>query len=158
MKTPIAEATRLGDLLHDAGFSAATAESMTGGALAEELVLVDGASEWLAGGVIAYQSRIKYELLGVVPGPVITSTAACQMAIGVARVLGTDVGIATTGCAGPEAMEDQPVGTLWVGVAVQGAGTAAHFHLTGDPQVVRDEAVRRALEVAGERLGSFVRS
>ena len=74
------------------------------------------------------------------------------MAAGVATLMRTDVGIATTGCAGPEPMEDQPVGTLWVGVAVGGDVFARHCLLDGDPDLIRSGAVRFALLTATELL------
>lgn len=144
----------IGELLADAGLTIATAESMTGGALAESLVPIPGSGEWLAGGIVAYMSRLKFDVLGVRPGPVISEQAAREMALGVARVLGTDVGIATTGCAGPEPMEDQPVGTLWVGVAVRGDASAAHFFIDGDPERIRTMAVQHALDFAVKTLQS----
>jgi PncC family amidohydrolase len=101
---------------------------------------------------------VKYEVLGVRRGPVVSPSAAREMALGAARLLGTDVGIATTGCAGPEPMEDQPVGTLWVGVAVRGEAAAAHALLDGDPATIRDRAVQTALRFAAERIGVFARS
>jgi PncC family amidohydrolase len=139
-------AERLGEALARHDYTIATAESMTGGAVAEALVTVEGASEWLAGGVIAYMSRVKFDLLGVAPGPVISERAAREMARGVALLLDTAVGVATTGCAGPESMEDQPVGTLWIGVAVHDRVTAVHHLLDGDPERIRVDAVERALE------------
>ena len=150
--TQISEAGDVGNLLARAQLTIATAESMTGGALAESLVTVPGASEWLAGGVIAYMSRVKYDLLGVRKGPVICEEAARQMAISVARLLGTDVGVSTTGVAGPEPMEDQPVGTLFVGVSVRGRVVARHCMLDGDPPEIRAGAVREALRLAAEVL------
>jgi PncC family amidohydrolase len=157
---PTPEAQRLGSLLADAGLTVATAESMTGGALAEALVAVPGSSEWLAGGVIAYQSRVKFDVLGVTEGPVICASAAREMALGAARVLRTDVGVATTGCAGPEPMEDQPVGTLWVGCAIHDEVHARHFQLDGDgdPAQIRAAAVAAAATFAGDVLGAFARS
>jgi PncC family amidohydrolase len=144
----------IGELLADAGLTLATAESMTGGALAEALVPVPGSGEWLAGGIVSYMSRVKFEVLGVEPGPVVSEKAAREMALGVTRVLKTDIGVATTGCAGPEPMEDQPVGTLWVGVAVRGDATAAHFFIDGDPECIRRTAVQRALDFTVKTLQS----
>jgi PncC family amidohydrolase len=148
------EAQDVGGLLSRAQLTIATAESMTGGALAEALVAVPGASEWLAGGVIAYMSRVKYSLLGVRKGPVVCEDAARQMAVSVARLLGTDVGVSTTGVAGPEPMEDQPVGTLFVGVSVRGHVVARHCKLDGDPSEIRTRAVREALELTTRALSS----
>jgi PncC family amidohydrolase len=142
------EAERLAKSLAARGLTIATAESMTGGAVGEALVVVPGSGEWLAGGVIAYMSRVKFDVLGVTPGPVVSERAAREMAAGVARLLGTDVGIATTGCAGPEPMEGQPVGTLWVGVADRGDVTASHHLLPGGPEAIRVRAVEVALDAA----------
>ncbi len=126
----------------------ATAESITGGAVGEALVVVPGSGEWLAGGVISYMSRVKFDVLGVTPGPVISERAAREMAEGVAQLLGTDVGIATTGNAGPEPMEDQPVGALWIGVAVGDRVTAQPHQLDGEPGEIRARAVELAIEAA----------
>jgi PncC family amidohydrolase len=153
LTAPPPEAHRLAEIVAARGLTVATAESMTGGAVAESLVGVPGSSEWLAGGVIAYMSRVKYDLLGVRHGPVICGPAAQQMATGVARLMHTDVGIATTGCAGPDTMEDQPVGTLWVGIAVGSEVHARHCLLDGDPATIRTGAVRFALHTAAELLG-----
>jgi PncC family amidohydrolase len=127
---------------------------MTGGAIADALVAVPGASEWLAGGVIAYMSRVKFDLLDVREGPVVTEDAVRAMSRAVARLLATDVGVATSGCAGPEPMEDQPVGTLWVGVSVGDDVITRHDVLDGDPAEVRAGAVRCALELVAEALAA----
>src|SRR5947209_19577777 len=123
---------------------------MTGGAVAEALVTVAGSSEWLAGGLIAYSSRLKFALLGVRHGPVVTETAAHEMAAGVCRLLGTDLGIATTGCAGPEPMDGQPVGTLWVGLACGDHLHAVRHQLDGDPDTIRQRGVQMALRDAAQ--------
>ena len=153
LTAPPPEAHLLAELVAERGLTVSTAESMTGGAVAEALVAVPGSSDWLAGGVISYMSRVKYELLGVRPGPVICEPAAREMASAVARLMRTDLGIATTGVAGPAPMEDQPVGTLWVGVAVRSDVHARHCLLDGDPAAIRNGAVRFALRIAAELLG-----
>jgi PncC family amidohydrolase len=152
--TQTSEAKDVGSFLEREHLTIATAESMTGGAVAEALVAVPGAGEWLAGGVIAYMSRVKYALLGVRKGPVICEEAARQMAVAVAHLLETDVGVATTGVAGPEPMEDQPVGTLFVGVSVRGHVVARHCMLDGEPSEIRVGAVREALELTAEALSA----
>jgi PncC family amidohydrolase len=156
---PTPAAARVGALLDEMKLTIATAESMTGGAVAEALVAVPGASEWLAGGVIAYMSRVKFDVLGVRPGPVVTEEAVRAMAPAVARLLATDIGVATSGCAGPEPMEDQPVGTLWVAVSFDGDVVTRHRLLDGDPAAIREGAVECALELVAEALdGSHARS
>ena len=82
------------------------------------MVNVPGSSDWFKGGVVAYDSQVKFDLLDVPEGPVVSEDAAKAMADGVRRVLHADVGIATTGVAGPAEQEGQPPGTVWLGVAV----------------------------------------
>jgi PncC family amidohydrolase len=148
--TGTSPANHVGSLLARAQLTLSTAESMTGGAVAEALVAVPGASEWLAGGVMAYMSRVKYNLLGVRKGPVVCEEAARQMSASVARLLDTDVGVPTTGVAGPEPMEDQPVGTLFIAVSVRGHVVSRHCMLGGDPSEIRFRAVHEALELTAE--------
>jgi nicotinamide-nucleotide amidase len=81
------------------GVRVAVAESLTGGLLTARLAEAPEASTWLRGGVVAYHAEVKYHVLGVDPGPVVTAWAARQMARGVARLLGADVGISVTGVA-----------------------------------------------------------
>ncbi len=128
---------------------------MTGGGLALALVTVPGSGTWFKGGVVAYDSAVKYELLGVTPGPVICASAATEMATGVARLLHADVGVATTGCSGPEPMEGQPIGTLWVGVSIDGRLHASKHHLVDEDA---DEIRAAATAVALADACVFLRS
>ncbi len=82
----------VGRLLVDHGLELAVAESFTGGMIASRLVDVPGSSAWFKGGVVAYDSQVKFDLLGLSEGPVVCGEAAQQMASGVARVMGTKVG------------------------------------------------------------------
>ena len=123
----------------------AVAESCTGGLLMARIVATPGSGDWFKGGVVAYRSEVKFDLLGVDPGPVVTSRAAEQMADGVRRLLGAEIGISTTGVAGPETEEDRPVGTVFVGVS-DGAGPQSyHLQLGGIPEEIRARAVAFAL-------------
>ncbi len=99
------------------------AESLTGGLIASRLVNVPGASKWFRGGVVAYDSHVKFDVLGVPLGPVVTEAAAAAMAEGVARVTGADVGLGITGVAGPDDQEGVPPGTLFVGLCLPGQAT-----------------------------------
>ena len=83
------------------GVTVGVAESLTGGLLTARLAEAPEASTWLRGGVVAYRAEVKYDVLGVDPGPVVTASAARQMACGVARLLGADVGISVTGWGAP---------------------------------------------------------
>lgn len=108
------------DRLAAAGQTVAIAESLTGGSVLREVVLVPGASVVLRGGVVAYQNDIKSSLLGVCPdhlaqrGPV-SGLVAEQMAAGVARVSHADWGLGTTGVAGPGAADGVRAGTAYLG-------------------------------------------
>src|ERR1700704_1305718 len=84
------------------GRAVATAESCTGGLFAQALAQTEGSSEWFCGGIVAYQRRTKFDVLGVTPGPVVTERTAREMAQGVAGLLGTDIAVAVTGAAGPD--------------------------------------------------------
>ena len=70
------------------------------------------------GGVVSYASEVKFDLLDVSPGPVVNEPAAVEMAEGVQRLLGADVGLGLTGVAGPTEQDDVPVGTVCIGVAL----------------------------------------
>jgi nicotinamide-nucleotide amidase len=115
--------------------------NLTGGLVASRIVSVPGASEWFKGGVVAYDSQVKVDLLGVPEGPVVSEAAAMAMADGVRRRLGADVGLATTGVAGPAEQEGQPPGTVWLGVALGGDVSAIHVRLPGDRDRVRQLSV-----------------
>jgi len=146
------DAERVGALVAELAMTIATAESLTGGAVAEALVEVPGSGDWLAGGVVAYHSRVKHDLLGVKGHRVVSATAVREMAQGAAALLNTDVGIATTGCAGPASMDGQPVGTVWVGISIPGGTIAEHHFIEGDPEQIRRGAVQCALAAAASLL------
>ena len=123
----------------------AVAESCTGGLLMARIVATPTSGDWFIGGLVAYHAEMKFDLLGVEPGPVVTARAAEQMADGVRRLLRTDVGLSTTGVAGPETEEGVPVGTVFVGVADGRTSHAHRLSLEGDPDEIREQAVDFAL-------------
>jgi nicotinamide-nucleotide amidase len=125
------------DLLGDRGLTLAVAESVTGGYLAGRLTAVPGASKVLRGGIVAYASDIKYDLLDVPPGPVVSEDAAMAMADGVRTRLGADVGLATTGVAGPESQEGVAVGSVFLGMAIGDTVEAQYVRLPGDRERIR---------------------
>jgi nicotinamide-nucleotide amidase len=152
------------DLLRADGRTLAVAESLTGGLLVDAFVRVPGASAVLLGGVVAYATPVKHTVLGVdadllaLRGPVDPEVAR-QMADGVRRAVAVegrsaDVGVATTGVAGPEAQGGQPPGTVWVGVAVGEEVVARGATLPGDRAAVRAGAVELALAALLEALGA----
>jgi nicotinamide-nucleotide amidase len=145
--------TAVGRLLLSKGWTLAVAESLTGGLVASRIVSIAGASEWFRGGVVTYASDLKRSLLGVAEGPVVSPEVAAEMADGVRRRLGADVGLATTGVAGPTEQDGQPVGTVFAGVALPGAEPdAVRLRLPGDRDRVRQMATISALDVLRQRL------
>ncbi|HMK63355.1 MAG TPA: nicotinamide-nucleotide amidohydrolase family protein, partial [Acidimicrobiales bacterium] len=131
------------------------AESLTGGLIAARLVNVPGASTWFKGSVVSYDSEVKFSLLGVRHGPVVTREAAEQMATGARRVLGADVALAVTGVAGPDDQDGQRPGTVFVGIDIgQGVPESFELHLPGDRQRVRQYAAISALDVLRRRLNA----
>lgn len=144
----------VGRLLEERGLTLAVAESLTGGLVASRLVAVAGASAWFRGGVVAYASEVKHDLLDVPDGPVVSEAAATAMADGVRRRLGADVGLATTGVAGPTEQEGQPVGTVWLGMAVGDVVDAVHLRLPGDRDRIRQMAVISLLDRLRRRLSA----
>ncbi|HTB08533.1 MAG TPA: competence/damage-inducible protein A [Acidimicrobiales bacterium] len=125
----------------------AVAESLTGGLIASRLVNVVGASSWFRGGVVSYASDVKYDVLGVPEGPVVSGQAAEAMAEGVRRLLKSDVGLSVTGVAGPEEQDGQPAGTVFVGLSLGEHVTHAALHLPGDRPRVRAYSAISALDV-----------
>jgi nicotinamide-nucleotide amidase len=125
-------------LLARRGWSLAVAESVTGGLVASRICTVPGASATFRGGVVAYATEVKRTLLDVTATDVVSAECARQMADGVRRALGADVGVATTGVAGPDALEGQPVGTVWLGLALPGVPLeAVSTRLPGDRDRIR---------------------
>ncbi|MBX9717704.1 MAG: CinA family protein [Microbacteriaceae bacterium] len=138
------------------------AESLTGGAVVAELVGIPGASAVVRGGIVAYDTALKASLLGVAPalldahGPVHPAVAAA-MAEGVRSAAAidahpADLGVATTGVAGPDAQDSAPVGLVYVAVA-DAAGTVVREHrFVGDRAAIRAQAAGAALSLLHERL------
>ncbi|MET9935412.1 MULTISPECIES: CinA family protein [unclassified Streptomyces] len=159
-------AARVLALLAERGQTLAVAESLTGGLVAAELTGVPGASAAFRGSVTAYATALKHELLGVdgdllAERGAVDPEVASQMAAGVRARLGADWGIATTGVAGPDPQDGQPVGTVYVAVAGPGGETARSgvpvgkvvpLRLNGDRGEIRRESVRIVLALLREEL------
>lgn len=129
----------------------ATAESCTGGNIAGAITAVPGSSQCMAGGVVAYSNDVKIKLLGVSPDTLalkgaVSEEVAAQMAEGVCAATGADLGIATSGIAGPGGgTPEKPVGTVCIAVSYRGKTEAATMHFPGNRKRVVDRAVNFGL-------------
>ena len=142
----------VGALLADAGLTLGLAESMTGGLAASRLVNVEGSSAWFKGSVVAYDSQVKFDVLQVPEGPVVSESAAAAMAEGAAKVLGADVGLSVTGVAGPAEQDGMPVGTVFFGLHLDGVADVTHHRLPGDRERIRQFATISMLDLLRRRL------
>lgn len=117
------------DLLKAQGLTLGLAESLTGGLIASRICDIPGASAAFRGAIVSYASEIKFGLLGVPEGPVVSEAAVRAMAEGAARVLGADCAIAVTGVAGPESQDGEEPGVVWMATLVDGevVATRAKF-------------------------------
>lgn len=154
---PQVDAAEVLDLLISRGATLATAESLTGGLLAAQITAVPGASRAYVGGVVAYATEVKQGLLGV-PDPVlarqgaVSAECARAMAEGARRVLGSSHALATTGVAGPDRQEGQPVGTVFVAVAGPAGTAVVSLELDGDRARIRARTCKEALSALGGNL------
>lgn len=136
---------RIADVASSAGMTVAVAESLTSGAIASALGASPQAGDWFAGGVVAYSEHVKFDVLGVTPGPVITAECAEQMAAGVGKLLSADVVAAVTGAGGPGEQEGRPAGTVFLAHGRPGSLSVEELHLDGDPEEVVQRTVDAAL-------------
>jgi nicotinamide-nucleotide amidase len=135
------------------GLTLGVAESLTGGLIASRLVNVPGASAWFRGGVVAYHEQVKFDVLGVPAGPVVSEAAAAAMAQGVCRVTGSDVGLGITGVAGPDDQEGVSPGTLFIGLSLPHRSTSTReLHLPGDRERIRQYGSITALDLLRRAL------
>lgn len=143
----------------EAGRTLGTAESLTAGMVSAVLADTPGASGMLQGGVVAYQNSVKETVLNV-PGDLLARVGsvdgdvARNMAEGARIVLGADVGLSTTGVAGPDGHDGKPVGTVYIGVATAAGSTAFEYAFDGNRAEIRGQACGAALERLLEVLSS----
>jgi nicotinamide-nucleotide amidase len=143
------------DLLVERAMTVGVAESLTGGLVGARLAETEGASKWFRGSIVCYDSKVKFDLLDVPEGPVVSADAAEAMALGACRRLEADAGISVTGVAGPATQDDQPVGTVFMAVAVAGKVESRLVHFTGDRQHIRQFSTISLLDMLRRRLLSL---
>jgi nicotinamide-nucleotide amidase len=139
-------------LLGERRLTLATAESLTGGLVAERVCRHPGASDWFRGGVVAYDNRVKVDLLGVPQELIdehgaVSAAVAEAMAVGCRARLGTDLAVSTTGIAGPGgATADKPVGLVHVGLAWDGGARSRQWNWGGTRTEVQSRTAKLALD------------
>ena len=148
----------LGKMLAERKLTIAIAESCTGGYILNKLTNVSGSSSYVERGLVTYSNRSKTELLGV-PEKLIKAHGAVSkevaeaMAAGVRRLAGTDIGLSTTGIAGPTGgTEEKPVGLVWIGFASGQETVATEHQFGGSRTLIKERASQAALEMVRRKL------
>jgi PncC family amidohydrolase len=145
-------ARRLGKALKEKNMTVATAESCTGGMIGAAITAIAGSSDYFMGGVIAYDNRIKRELLKVPAATLekygaVSSQTAAAMAAGARALLKTDCAIAVSGVAGPGGgTKQKPVGLVYIGIAAPGSCKSLKRNFTGDRGRIREKTVAAGLQ------------
>jgi len=140
------------DLLTERELTVGVAESLTGGLVGARLAETEGASTWFRGSIVCYDSQVKFDLLEVPEGPVVSAVAAEAMARGACKALGADVGISVTGVAGPATQDDQPVGTVFMAVSLDRKVESDESHFPGSRQLIRQLSTISLLDMLRRRL------
>ena len=140
-------------MLRDKKLTLGVAESVTGGLVAGRLTAIAGVSDVFRGAIVSYDSEIKFDLLNVTRGPVVSESAAKEMAVAVRKSLGSDIGLALTGVAGPTEQDGVKVGTLCVGLALpNGDVRSTTFSLPFGREQMRQISVISALNFLRQSL------
>ena len=138
------------------GLTLGVAESLTGGLIGARITNVAGSSRVFRGSIVSYATEVKRSVLGVTAPHVVGEECAREMAEAARRVLGSDVGIAATGVAGPEELDGQPAGTVWFGLAIEGhPSEAVSTRLPGERALVRQFATISLLNLLRLRLDAL---
>ena len=141
----------LGESLRAHNNTLATAESCTGGLIANTLTDAPGSSEWFAGSIVAYSNDVKINLLGVSPEVLeehgaVSRPVVLAMAQGILKTIGADISVAISGIAGPDGgTPEKPVGTIWMAWAWPGGTRAKCYALSGDRITIKEQSVMAAV-------------
>ncbi|UII57482.1 competence/damage-inducible protein A [Cytobacillus spongiae] len=140
--------SELSKQLKSKNLTIACAESLTGGLFQQELTAIPGSGDLLAGGIVCYTNDVKTKLLQVKESTiqefgVVSEPCAIELAENVQKLLGSDIGISFTGVAGPDELEGKPVGTVYIGIAINGKPTIAEkLSLAGTRSGIRSRTVK----------------
>ncbi|MFM1826459.1 MAG: hypothetical protein RLZZ37_1094 [Actinomycetota bacterium] len=135
----------------------ATAESLTAGLVSANLAGIEGASKVFKGGIIAYQNEVKENILKIDASIInkhssVSREVASLMAENVRKILNSDLGVATTGVAGPGLVGDKKIGTVFVALSSSQHNMCLELNLTGDRQAIRQETCTKLFELILEKL------
>ena len=148
---------QIAELLKETNHTVSAAESLTGGLVCERLTNIAGSSAYFIGGIVSYHNRIKVAELQI-PGSLIAAKGAVSrevasaMAEGIRRRFKTDIGLSTTGCAGPTPQPPAPVGLAYVAVASIKGTEVQELHLQGTRQEIREKAAQAAVGLLWQHL------
>jgi len=142
---------QLGRLLSESGLTISVAESFTGGMIGHVITNAPGSSRYFQGGVIAYADEVKMELLGVseqtlIDHGAVSKETVLEMARGVRAALNTDIGISSSGIAGPDGGSvEKPIGLAWIGLSASQKEYAEQFLFPGDRLQIKEQGVQTAI-------------
>jgi PncC family amidohydrolase len=148
----------LGELLRARGWTLATAESCTGGLLGHRITNVPGSSDYYIGGVTSYAYKAKVGLLGVHWETLdkygaVSEQVVLEMARGVRRVLGADLGVSISGVAGPGGgTSEKPVGLVWIALSAREGDWARRFLFSGERLAIKRQSAQAALQILVDYL------
>ena len=141
----------IGGILSERGWTISTAESCTGGLLSHVLTGVSGSSSYFIGGVVAYSNRIKESVLRVESKTLeqhgaVSQETALEMAAGIREKFNTDIGLSTTGIAGPTGgTPEKPVGLVWMGISTPAGTRAFEGHFSDGREGIKNSTVLEIL-------------
>ena len=154
----MSKAERVVGYMIENGISVSSAESCTGGLFAKTLTDISGVSAIFPGGVVSYSNEVKENLLGVRADTLasvgaVSEDTARQMAQGVRRLMGTDIGVSATGIAGPNSDgTDKPVGLVYIALDDKDGTTVVRLDLNGDRSAIRQGTVSAIFDLIAERI------
>jgi len=154
----------LGKLLSMRGYTISVAESFTGGLIGHTITNAPGSSRYFQGGVIAYANEVKMKILGVSEQTLINYGAVSEqtvleMARGVRSALNTDIGISSSGIAGPDGGSvEKPVGLAWLGLSAAELEQAEQFMFSGDRYQIKKQATQTAIQLLIEFLAKLTQN
>jgi PncC family amidohydrolase len=158
---PILELSgQLGDVLRQRGLTCVTAESCTGGGIAHAITSIAGSSDYMLGGIVAYSNDVKHLHLGVRAETLasvgaVSEQCAREMARGVRERMGADIGVSSTGIAGPGgATARKPVGLVYVAASSATDELALELRLNGDRLSIMQDAIQEALHLTLKLVGA----